>query len=108
MDKDEFPSILPIAIRVAAKTLAQNIVTVVPMGGSIPMEKINEIENRLKSENRTSKLDSIIDDKEHIEKKLEDDSEFKELKKESGFKGNLFYMDYKFGNDKTDGNERVL
>lgn len=96
MDKDEFSSILPIAIRVAAKTISQNLVSVAPMGG-IPMEKINEIENRLKSENRTSKLDSIIDDKEHIEKKLEDDSEFKELKKESGFKGNLFYTDFIYG-----------
>lgn len=96
MDKDEFPSILPIAIRVAATTLSQDIVTVVPMGGSIPMEKINEIENRLKSENRTSKLDSLIDDKEHIEKKLEDDSEYQELKKEIGPKGSLFYLDYKY------------
>lgn len=108
MDKDEFQSILPIAIRVAAKTFTQDLVSVSPMKGSIPTEKVNEIKNRLKSENRSSKLDSIIDDKDYIEKKLEDDSEFKELKKESGFKGNLFYMDFKYGDDIENGTDRVL
>jgi hypothetical protein len=76
--------------------IANDLVSVQPLGGSIPKEKMDEIKSRLKSENRTSKLDSIIDDKEHIEKKLDDDSEYKELRKKIDTKGNLFYLDYKY------------
>ena len=54
-----------------------------------------------------SKLDSLsqlVEGGEFVEKKLEDDEEYKKLMKKgvtpmSGPSGNLFYLDFKYGND---------
>jgi hypothetical protein len=92
----DFPSLLPIAMRVAAKTIGQDI------GGFASKEEIDSVKNRITQENRDGKIESIIDDKPFTEKKLEEDQEYKELMRKgvtpmSGPSGQLFYLDFKYG-----------
>ena len=92
----EFPSLLPIAMRVAAKTIGPDI------GGFASKEEIDSVKNRITQENRDGKIESIIDDKLFTEKKLEEDQEYKDLMKRSvtpmsGPSGKLFYLDFKYG-----------
>ena len=91
----DYPSLLPIAMRVAAKTISSDL-------HFATEEEINEVKNKVKTENRDGKLDSVLDDKEFIEKKLEEDKEYQELMKKgvtpmNAPKGHLFYLDYKYG-----------
>ena len=65
----DFPSLLPIVMRVAAKTISQDI------GGFASKEEIDSVKNRITQENRDGKIESIIDDKPFTEKKLEEDQE---------------------------------
>jgi hypothetical protein len=93
----DFPSLLPIAMRVAAKTIAQDI-----GGGFASKEEIDSVKNRITQENRDGKIESIIDDKPFTEKKLEEDQEYKDLMKRgvtpmSGPSGQLFYLDFQYG-----------
>lgn len=92
----DFPSLLPIVMRVAAKTIGQDI------GGFASKEEIDSVKNRITQENRDGKIESIIDDKPFTEKKLEEDQEYKELMRKgvtpmSGPSGQLFYLDFKYG-----------
>jgi hypothetical protein len=92
----DFPSLLPIVMRVAAKTISQDI------GGFASKEEIDSVKNRITQENRDGKIESIIDDKPFTEKKLEEDQEYKELMRKgvtpmSGPSGQLFYLDFKYG-----------
>jgi hypothetical protein len=94
----EFPTLLPIAMRVAAKTISQDLV------GFASEEEIESVKKKVISENRQGKIDSIVDDKPFTEKKLEDDEEYKELMKKgvtpmSAPTGKLFYLDFKYGDD---------
>jgi hypothetical protein len=94
----EFPTLLPIAMRVAAKTISQDL------GGFASQEEIESVKKKVISENRQGKIDSIVDDKPFTEKKLEDDEEYKELMKKgvtpmSAPTGKLFYLDFKYGDD---------
>lgn len=87
---DTFPTLLPIAMKIAAKTI-----------GGASKEQKEEIENRIKSENRDAKIDAVVEGKPFIEKKLEDDPEYKEIIKDSLVEvkpmskpsGMLFFMD---------------
>jgi hypothetical protein len=92
----DFPSLLPIAMRVAARTIGQDI------GGFASKEEIDSVKNRITQENRDGKIESIVDDKPFTEKKLEEDQEYKDLMKRgvtpmSGPSGQLFYLDFKYG-----------
>ena len=92
----EFPTLLPIAIRVATKTIGDEI------GGFASQKEIDEVKNRIIQENRDGKLDSILEDKPFTEKKLEEDEEYKELMKKgvtpmSAPSNSLFYIDYQYG-----------
>lgn len=92
----EFPSLLPIAMRVAARTIGQDI------GGFASKEEIDSVKNRITQEKRDGKIESIIDDKPFTEKKLEEDQEYKDLMKRgvtpmSGPSGQLFYLDFQYG-----------
>jgi DNA-binding TFAR19-related protein (PDSD5 family) len=87
-------SILPMVMRVAAKTLSSDL-------HFATKEEIEEVEKRIISENRDGKIESIIDDKEFKEKRLEDDEEYKKLmnkgvKPMSAPTGQLFYLDFKY------------
>jgi hypothetical protein len=91
--------LLPIAIKIAAQTIGTNI------GGFASEEEINAVKARVQSENRDGKIDSVIEDREFTEKKLEDDPEYKELRKKgvtplSAPSGQLFYMDYRYDDSK--------
>ena len=95
----EFPSLLPTAMKVAAKTIAMDLCFA-------SQEEINEVKKKVQSENRDGKIDAVIEGGEFTEKKLEDDPEYKELMKKgvtplSMPTGQLFYLDYKYGYKKT-------
>ncbi len=92
----EFPTLLPIAMKIAAKTIGSEI------GGFASREEIDAVKSRIKQENRDGKLDSILDDKPFAEKKLEEDEEYKDLMKKgvtpmSSPSNRIFHLDYKYG-----------
>lgn len=88
-----FSSILPFAIRVAAKTIAN---------GDISLLK--EAEVQVIAENRDKQIDSILNDSEYIPTKLENTEKYKEylssvllpVKPISAPSGVLFYLDVKY------------
>lgn len=94
----EFPTLLPLAMRVAARTISNDLIFA-------SKEEIDEVKKKVQSENRDGKIDAIIEGGEFVEKKLEDDEEYKELMKKgvtpmSAPSGNLFYLDFKYGDEK--------
>jgi len=95
----EFPSLLPMAMKVAAKTIAMDLCFA-------SKEEIDDVKSRIHSENRDGKIEAIVEGGEFTEKKLEDDEEYKELMKKgvtpmSAPSGTLFYLDYKYGDEST-------
>jgi hypothetical protein len=96
---EDFPSLLPIAMKVAARTISNDLIFA-------SKEEIDEVKKKVQSENRDGKIEAIIEGGEFTEKKLEDDEEYKELMKKgvtpmSGPSGTLFYLDYKYGDEST-------
>lgn len=89
-------SILPMSMKVAAQTIGLNLVPVVPMGGKT-QEEIERIESEIKAENRDGKIESLIEDKEYVEKKREDHPDWSK----GGPSGQLFYLDYKYGSTQS-------
>ena len=65
-------------------------------------EEVDKVKSKVLSENREGSIDSLINDEEFIEKKLEDDEEYKELMKKKGVQplsapsSELFYLDFKY------------
>lgn len=98
-----FDTLLPIAMKIAAKTISNDLIFA-------SEEEINAVKSRVQSDNRDGKIDSVIEDKEFTEKKLEDDPEYKELMKKgvtpmSAPTGTVFYLDYKYDDKTDDGNK---
>lgn len=96
---EEFPTLLPMAMKVAAKTIAMDLCFA-------SKEEIDAVKSRVQSDNRDGKIDAIIEDGEFTEKKLEDDEEYKDLMKKgvspmSAPSGNLFYLDFKYDDEST-------
>jgi hypothetical protein len=96
---EDFPSLLPIAMKVASKTISNDLIFA-------SQEEIDQVKNRVQSENRDGKIEAIVEGGEFIEKKLEDDEEYKNLMKKgvtplSAPLGQLFYLDYKYEHKKT-------
>lgn len=89
---EEFPSILPMAMKVASKTISQDIVSVQPLDSpmSISSDEMKRIEADIKAENREGKIESILEGKEYKEKTLKDHPDYKE----GG--GRLYYLDFKY------------
>ena len=77
-DKVEFPSISPIAERIAARTVGLDMVSVSPMPGPSNPEENNRIKKEVLTENRDRKIDALIEGKE-------------------SYGGQLFYLDFKYG-----------
>lgn len=70
MTSSNFESVIfPVAKRVNATTLGPS------------KEELENVSNRVKSENRDRKIKSILNGSKYTEKKLEDDPEYKELSK---------------------------
>ena len=90
----EFPSLLPLAMKVASKTISNDLIFA-------SQEEIDEVKKKVQSENRDGKIEAIVEGKEFTEKKLEDDEEYKQLMKKgvtplSSPSGLLFYLDYQY------------
>lgn len=95
---DEFPSLLPTAIKVSSQYVSNEIL------GFASEEEINEVKTRIQSENRDGKIEAVVEGGEFIEKKLEDDPEYKKLMKKgvnpiSAPSGVLFYLDYQYASE---------
>ena len=91
MSEDIFgKSFLPIAKRVFATTIAQDLIEVKPLGGGNSWEETKKIENEVKSENRDRKIESLVDDKDYEEMKIEEHPDYKTIEPP---RCNLFYMD---------------
>jgi hypothetical protein len=89
---NEFPSLLPIAMKISAKTIGMDIVPVQPLSAPLmgmSQEERERIEAEVKGENRDGKIDALIEGKEYTEKKVEEHPDYKT--------GGLFYIDYTYG-----------
>jgi hypothetical protein len=94
---EEFPSLFPMAMKIAAQTIGQDLVSVQPMTGpgGMSQEERERIEAEVKGENRDGKIDALIEGKEYTEKKVEQHPDYK-----PGSGGQLFYMDYTYSTHK--------
>lgn len=95
MNKEE--TLFPIVMKVAAKTIAQDLYRI--------DDELKEIKNRIKSENRQSKIKSVLENTDYKEKKLEEDKEYKELMKKGGItmskpNSKIHYIDFKYDENK--------
>lgn len=93
---EEF-SILPIAMKVAAKTIAMDLVSVSPLG-TVNEKEMDRIKREVASENRERKINSLTEDSEYEEMKISDHPDY--LTK--GPKGELFYLDFKYKDEEED------
>jgi hypothetical protein len=92
----QFPSLLPVAMRVAAKTIGQDLVTVQPMAPpGMSQADVDRITNEVKKENRHAKIDSLIQGKDFKEMKPEEHPDWKPGRI------SLMYLDFKYGHKKT-------
>jgi hypothetical protein len=91
---EEFPSLLPMAMKITARTVGMDIVPVQPMSGpgGMSQEERERIEAEVKQKNRDGKIDSLIEGTEYKEEKMEDHPDYKEG-------GSLFYIDYTYGGE---------
>lgn len=83
--------LLPIVKNVFAKTISNDLIPVQPMG-SMNSEELDRIKKEVKQENRDRKIESLIDDKEFNEMKVEDHPDYKD----DTPKGTLYYLDFKY------------
>jgi hypothetical protein len=91
---EEFQTLLPITMKVSAQTIGLDL-------GSASKEEINNVKIRVQSQNRDGKIESIIENKEFTENKLEDDEEYKQLSKKgvtpmSSPSISLLYFDFQY------------
>jgi len=87
-------TIFPIAMKIAAQTIGQDLVSVAPMGGGNSGDEMNKIRQEVKIENRDRKIDALIENKDFDEMKTEDHPDYIKPK---GPSGQLFYMDMVYG-----------
>jgi len=90
----DYGSLLPIAMRVAAQTIGQDLVSVAPIGGGNSGDEMKKIKQEVKIENRDRKIDALVEGKDFEEMKTEDHPDYI---KPSGPSGHLFYMDFVYG-----------
>jgi len=97
----EFPSILPMVMKIAAQTIGMDLVSVQPMSGpgGTSKEEMDRIKAEIKAENRDSKIDSVIEGSEYVEKKVEDHPDY------NGPSSGLFYLDYTYGGSTSSSDE---
>jgi hypothetical protein len=89
----EFPSLLPMAMQVASRTIGMDLVNIKPLAGpGMSQEEVDRINNEIKKENRDGKIDALIEGKDFKEVKPEEHPDWK-----PGPTGQLFYMDFKYG-----------
>ena len=91
---EDFPTLLPMAMKVSAQTIGTDLVTVAPIGGGNSGPEMESIRQDIKIENRDRKIESIVEDKEFEEMKVEDHPDYIKPK---GPLGQLFYLDFQYG-----------
>ena len=91
---EDFQTLLPMAMKISAQTIGTDLVTVAPIGGGNSGDEMDAIRKEVKSENRDRKIDSLIENKEFEEMKVEDHPDYIKPKVPSG---QLFYLDFKYG-----------
>ena len=96
---EDFPTLLPIAKRIAAQTIGTDLVSVVPIGGGNTPDELKEIREDVKIENRDRKIEAVVEGKEFEEMKVEDHPDYV---KPAGPSGQLFYLDFKYGTQSDD------
>jgi hypothetical protein len=89
----EFPSLLPMAMKVASKTIGLDLVSVQPLASpGMSQEELDRINNEVKKQNRDGKIDALIEGKDFKEMKPEEHPDWR-----TGPRPQLFYMDFKYG-----------
>ena len=91
---EDFQTLLPIAMKVSAQTIGTDLVSVAPIGGGNSGPEMESIRQDIKIENRDRKIESIVEDKEFEEMKVEDHPDYIKPK---GPSGQLFYLDFIYG-----------
>ena len=91
---EDFTTLLPMAMKVSAQTIGTDLVTVAPIGGGNSGSEMESIRQDVKIENRDRKIESIVEDKEFEEMKVEDHPDYIKPK---GPLGQLFYLDFQYG-----------
>ena len=91
---EDFQTLLPIAMKVSAQTIGTDLVSVAPIGGGNSGPEMESIRQDVKIENRDRKIESIVEDKEFEEMKVEDHPDYIKPK---GPSGQLFYLDFIYG-----------
>ena len=91
---EDFQTLLPISMKISAQTIGTDLVSVAPMGGGNSSNEMESIRKEVKVENRDRKIDSLIENKEFEEMKVEDHPDYRVSK---GPSGQLFYLDFKYG-----------
>ena len=91
---EDFQTLLPIAMKVSAQTIGTDLVSVAPIGGGNSGPEMESIRQDVKIENRDRKIESIVEDKEFEEMKVEDHPDYIKPK---GPSGQLFYLDFTYG-----------
>ena len=100
----DFPNLLPIAMKVSAKTIGLDIVGVQPMNspGGTSEETMERIKAEVKAENRERKINNILEDEDYKEMDITEHEDY------NGPVGHLFYLDYSYGGSTQSNNSRVL
>ena len=91
---EDFQTLLPMAMKVSAQTIGTDLVSVAPIGGGNSGPEMESIRQDIKIENRDRKIESIVEDKEFEEMKVEDHPDYIKPK---GPLGQLFYLDFQYG-----------
>jgi hypothetical protein len=86
-----FPSLLPLSMRIDSQTIGLNLVNVQPISGN-SKEELERIKGEVMQENRDRAIDSVLDNKDFNPMKIEEHPDYN-----TGPKGQLFYMDFKYG-----------
>ena len=71
---NDFPSLLPLAMKVAAKTIATDLIFA-------SQEEIDGVKKKVQSENRDGKIQAVIEGGEYVEKKSEDIDKIEQFSK---------------------------
>lgn len=85
--------IFPLVKKIVAQTIGHGLVDVHPLGSGNSSAELERIRNEVKVENRDRLIESISEDKEFEEMKIENHPDYV---KPVGPKGQLFYMDFKY------------
>lgn len=88
----DFPSILPMAMRLASQTVGLDLVSVKPLDSFNTDEELERMKNEVKAENRERKIDALTENKDFEEMKVEEHPDYK-----TGPKPKLFYLDFQYG-----------